>query len=162
MTVTKKTVLKERAPGGDIPEVVMQWFAMHPDLFQQYQSHERDTARLMKLSKSGVTKEDAEALAWLLWRARMVQGWSAVNRVPTRTWAEAVESAWLKDELFLMCSERRKQHYAEQQARRDRLEQAMLTGVEGNHGLSLSAKAAAKAQRRATKNLTPEKAKATA
>jgi hypothetical protein len=139
--VTKQVVKNERVPGGSIPETVMHYIATHPFWFQDRQTHERDTERIIKMSKVGIAKEDAEDIAWLLWRARMVQGWSAVNRKPTRSWAEAVESAWLKDELFQMCSDKRRAYYAEQEARRKRLEQMMATGLEGDHGDTVDAKA---------------------
>ena len=74
--VTTQTIRNERAPGGDIPEAVMTYIAAHPELFQQYQSHDRDTERVMKLSKAGIAKQDAEAIAWLLWRSRLVQSWT--------------------------------------------------------------------------------------
>lgn len=150
-TVTTQTIKTERTPGGDVPEVIMNYLAMHPQWFEGRVSHERDTERLMRMSKKGIAKEDAESVAWLLWRARMVQGWSAVNRVPTKTWAECIESAWLKDELFLMCADKRKAFYAEQEARRNRLEQAVATGFEGDHVMSMNQEADAKAQRQATR-----------
>lgn len=119
--VTTQTIRKERAPGGDIPETWATYIAMNPDKFVQSQTVDRDTERVMKMSRSGIEKSDAEAVAWLLWRARMVIGWSAVNRKPTKTWEEAVQAAWTKDELFQMCNEKRKRFYEEREARRERL-----------------------------------------
>lgn len=128
-TVTTQTIRRERQPGGDIPESVMFFVGARPDLFQDYQTHDRDTERIMKMSKRGITKEDAEAIAWLLWRARLVQSWTAVNRVPTIGWEDAVMSGWLKDEMFKLCKAKRDGFYAEREARRNRLDSLVQTGL---------------------------------
>jgi hypothetical protein len=133
-TVTKQTVRTERAPGGAVPESVAIWFMQHPELFAEQQTFDRDTERLMKMSKRSIEKEDAEELAWLLWRARMTLNWSRnAERQPTIDWAQAIESAWLKDELFQMCNAKRKAFYEAREARRERLERSKLiyTGTKG-------------------------------
>lgn len=150
--VTVQTIRNERAPGGDIPEVVKNYIAMHADRFIQPQTHDRDVEIVMKMSKRGIEKADAEAVAWLIWRARMVHSWTAVDRKPTLSWEQAVDSAWLKDELFKLCSDKRKHFYEERDARRTRLEQAITTGVEGDHGDKLSTKPQKALERRAVKS----------
>lgn len=147
--VTVGTIRSERVPGGDIPETVATFVMLHPEMFAARQSLDRDTEKVMRMSKKGIEKEDAEAIAWLLWRSRMVLSWSRnpVTLAPTQTWETAVESAWLKDELFAMCNERRKRYYEAQQARRDRLENLMLTSEEEGQGASQQEKAQQQANR---------------
>jgi hypothetical protein len=133
-TVTKATIKRERTPGGDIPETVATYIAAHPEQFQEYMTFDKDTERICAMSKKGIELEDAQAIAWLLWRARLVFNWTRdSDRQPTLDWELAVESAWLKDELFRMCKDKRSNFYEAQQARRERLEgiKLCLTGTKG-------------------------------
>lgn len=142
--VTTETIRNERPTGGSIPEVLATWIAANAARFIEYETHDTDTGNLLKMSKKGMQLEDAEEVAWLLWRARMVLAWTAVNRKPTITWAAAVESAWLKDVRFENASAKRKAFYAEQTARRDRLANLIQTGT--MEGSTASSGPAAKAQ----------------
>lgn len=150
-TVTTKTIRNERQPGGDIPESVMMYIALHPDLFCEYVAHDKDTERIVRMSKKGISLEDAEQVAWLIWRARMVRQWTTdrKTRQPTLTWETAVESAWLKDELFKLCADKRKAYYAEQQARRERLDALVQTGtMDTEYGTKKERKEARRAKKK--------------
>jgi hypothetical protein len=78
-----------------------------------------DTERVQKL---GIPAQDAEAVAFMLWRGRMVARYAKVD------FATGLEHGWLRTELFKVCSERRKRAIAEADARRDRLNSVVLTG----------------------------------
>lgn len=155
-TVTTQTIRDEREPGGDIPEVQAQYIATHPSLFMERQTHEKDVLQFIRMSKRRPTQwaekpnpelgepgvetpewvefvGDMEALAWLVWRARLVLAWTAVDRKPTMPWSDCVESGWLKDDTFRQCLQHRQDYYDAQEARRDRLKTRTLclTGTKG-------------------------------
>lgn len=160
----------------EIPESVMCYIGLHPEMFMDRQQHDADVEHFVRLSKKrpeqwktkpdrqlgepGVETDewktfigDMDALAWLVWNARMVIQWSSVDRKPTKCWSDAVESAWLRDELFEMCRERRKAFYAEKEARHDRLDGLVKTGTFGGKPPTKSEKAAERARLKAEKAL---------
>jgi hypothetical protein len=166
-TVTTQTIRDEREPGGDIPEVQANYIAAHPSLFMERQAHEKDVLQFIRMSKRRPTQwaekpnpelgepgvetpewvefvGDMEALAWLVWRARLVLAWTAVDRKPTMPWSDCVESGWLKDDTFRQCLQRRQDYYDAQEARRDRLKTRMLTGEEAPHTSTSSERKAAR------------------
>lgn len=110
--------------GPDIPEHVKNYFAENESRFASPVTVSFDTARIAKTLK--VDAADAEALAFLLWRARLVA------RETTASWPEAVDHAWLRTELFKVCNQRRKDRIAQAEARRERLNALVLTGVDSN------------------------------
>lgn len=112
--------------GPEIPESVKNYFAGQEARFAAPVTVSFDTERIVKLSKTGMDKADAEAIAFLLWRSRLV------HRSAKVSWADAVEHGWLRTELFKVCAARRKQRIAENEARHQRLQSVILTGVDGS------------------------------
>jgi hypothetical protein len=108
--------------GPEIPESVKNFFAGEELRFSKPVTVSFDTERVMKLSRTGMDKGDAEAIAFLLWRARLV------HRSAKVSWEQAVDHAWLRTELFKVCAERRKLRIAENEARKQRLQAVILTG----------------------------------
>jgi hypothetical protein len=112
--------------GPEIPESVKNFFAGQEERFSKPVTVSFDTERIQKLSKAGMAKEDAESIAFLLWRSRLV------HRSAKVSWADAVEHGWLRTELFKVCAERRKQRIAENEARHQRLQSVILTGADSS------------------------------
>lgn len=109
----------------DIPEKLVNYFASQEAKYSASVRLELDTQRITKVLKVDEQK-DAEALAFLLWRARLV------HREARVSWADAMNHAWVRSELFKVCNERRKARIAESKARKERLESLILTGADGS------------------------------
>jgi hypothetical protein len=114
--------LNKREFGPEIPEQVKNFFAADPERWGKPVMLTHDVARITATSKSGISKEDAEAIAFMLWRGRMVA------REFKLTFAEGLEHGWLRTETFKVANERRKARIAANEARRERLNSLVLTG----------------------------------
>jgi hypothetical protein len=114
---------------SDVPEHIADWFKQpHQEArFAAPVTVELDTERVIKLSKQGISKPDAEAIAFLLWRARMVRRYAGAT--VKMSWPDAVEHALLRDEVFRVCNERRQRAIAEREARKERLESVQFYSV---------------------------------
>jgi hypothetical protein len=109
--------------GPDVPEQVKNFFAADPERWGKSVQLSFDVERIKATSKSGISDEDAQALAFLLWRGRMVA------REFKLTFAEGLEHGWLRTETFKVANERRKARIAASDARRERLNSLVLTGA---------------------------------
>jgi hypothetical protein len=111
--------------GPEIPEQVMMVFALDEQRFAKSVTVSFDTERMAKVFP-GIEAGDAESLAFLLWRSRVVFREAKVG------WERAVESAWLRDELFKTSNDRRKARKAAADARYQRLQSLIQTGADAS------------------------------
>lgn len=151
-TLSAQVQFNQNQKGNAVSHNIAKFFADNADRFESGQTVAVDTARIMKMSKSGITEADAQELAFLLWRARMVQRYvNAVAGRPVTQWGEAVWHAWQRSETFHAANAARKERIAQAEARRERLDALVQTGVEQSTHDSKAAKAELVKQAKAAK-----------